>query len=316
MKSSGSTEAGRDSRLIGCFLEMMSAERGAAKNTLEAYARDLSDYATFLTSAGVALKAARAEHVRAYLAALDARGLTRATAARRLSAVRQFHRFLEGEGLGSANPTRIIDSPRPGRPLPKVMTIEAVDRLLDAAARLAAAGDGKARLKAARAHCLIELLYATGLRVSELIGLTVHAVMSDDRVLMVKGKGGRERIVPISPAASAAIGRYLGCLKPRSGSKMHWLFPSHGGAGHLTRQHVAVELKALARQAGIDPARLSPHVLRHAFASHLVERGADLRAVQQMLGHADISTTQIYTHVQAERLKSVVEAHHPLAKPG
>jgi integrase/recombinase XerD len=315
MKSSGQNDGqSRDRRLIGRFLEMMSAERGAAKNTLEAYRRDLGDYASFLESTGVAVKAPGPEHIRSYLAHLEMHGMARTTAARRLSAVRQFHRFLHSEGLSGENPATAIDSSRAGRPLPQLLSIRDVDRLRDTARLRLGKLKGHASFKAWRMHCLIELLYATGLRVSELTGLKIGAVLSDDRFLTVKGKGGRERLVPVSKRAREAVAAYLRVLSERDKGGGAWLFPSHGAAGHLTRQHFALELKALAREAGLDAEAVSPHVLRHAFASHLLAGGADLRAVQQMLGHADIATTQIYTHVQTERLKAVVEAHHPLAK--
>lgn len=315
MKNSGQNEGqSRDRRLIGRFLEMMSAERGAAKNTLEAYRRDLGDYASFLEDSGVAVKVPGPEHIRSYLAHLEARGMARTTAARRLSAVRQFHRFLHSEGFSAENPAMAIDSPRAGRPLPQLLSTKDVDRLRDTAKARLDQLKGQALFKAWRMHCLIELLYATGLRVSELVGLKIGAVLSDDRFLTVKGKGGRERLVPISKRARQAVAEYLKMLAKHDKDGGAWLFPSHGAAGHLTRQHFALELKALAREAGLDAGAISPHVLRHAFASHLLAGGADLRAVQQMLGHADIATTQIYTHVQTERLKAVVEAHHPLAK--
>lgn len=297
-------------RLIERFLEMMAAERGAARNTLAAYRRDLEAYAAEVSD----LKAAGPDDIRRHLAALEAQGLARSSAARKLSAIRQFHRFLHGDGLAGDNPATAIDSPRGARPLPKMISREDVEALAEAArARVAAAG-GKALLKALRLHCLIELLYATGLRVSELVGLTVQAASAERDFILVRGKGGRERLVPVSATARAALADYLAALRKSGLAGSRWLFPSSGAAGHLTRQHFALELKAMARAAGLDAAKLSPHVLRHGFASHLLEAGADLRAVQQMLGHADISTTQIYTHVQAERLREVVETHHPLAK--
>lgn len=240
--------------------------------------------------------------------------MARTTAARKLSAVRQFHKFLHGEGLAQGNPAAAIESPRAGRPLPKLLAVADVDRLLDAAHALAASAEGKMQLKALRLHCLLELLYATGLRVSELVGLTVGAATADGNFIAVTGKGGRQRLVPVSQTAGRALKDYMTALRAASDGEPKRLFPSRGAKGHLTRQHFALELKALARQAGFDANRLSPHVLRHAFASHLLEGGADLRAVQQMLGHADIATTQIYTHVQASRLKAAVAAHHPLAK--
>lgn len=294
-------------RLIDRFLEMMAAERGASANTLAAYRRDLEAYA----ESGLDLKRAGPDDIRAHLEALEAQGMARSSAARKLSAIRQFHRFLHGDGLSADNPATAIDSPRAARPLPKVISRGEAESLIAAARARTASARGKAIPKAWRMLCLVELLYATGLRVSELVGLTRQAATTERDFILVKGKGGRERLVPVSEAAREALEAYLAALgTPKKPSK--WLFPSSGAQGHLTRQHFALELKALAREAGLPD--LSPHVLRHGFASHLLEGGADLRAVQQMLGHADISTTQIYTHVQAERLQQVVETHHPLAK--
>jgi integrase/recombinase XerD len=315
MKSSGSNKpSNHDARLIERFLEMMSAERGAAANTLAAYGRDLQAYVCFLKSEGVHLAQAEPEHLRRYLAHLEAEDLKATSAARRLSSVRQFHKFLYGEGLAKGNPTSAVDGPKLRRSLPKVLSLAEVDRLLDTARERIGRLDGKARFRAWRLHCLIELLYATGLRVSELVGLKVRAVTSSGKFITVKGKGGRERVVPVSGRARRVVEGYLANLAEIGPQGSPWLFPSHGKSAHLTRQHFAIELKALAGEAGIGQARISPHVLRHAFASHLLAGGADLRAVQQMLGHADISTTQIYTHVQADRLKAAVESFHPLAK--
>jgi integrase/recombinase XerD len=314
MKDSDSNNKGRDGRLIDRFLEMMSAERGAARNTLAAYERDLSDYASLLMAQGAGLQTARPEHIRNYLASLASQGLKSSSAARKLSALRQFHNFLYGEGIVKENPATAVDAPRLRRPLPKVMTQDDVTRLLAATATRVGRLEGKARLKALRLHCLLELLYASGLRVSELVALKKQALAKGAQFIMVKGKGGRERLVPVSQKASAAVAAYIEALKQEGGNEGPWLFPSHGEEGHLTRQHFALELKSLAGEAGLAPERVSPHVLRHAFASHLLAGGADLRAVQQMLGHADIATTQIYTHVQTDRLKAAVETHHPLAK--
>lgn len=301
-------------RLVERFLEMMAAERGASANTLAAYRRDLEAYAGDLTSRGMDAKAAGPDDIRAHLATLEAQGMARSSAARKLSAIRQFHRFLHGDGIAGDNPATAIDSPRAARPLPKMISQAEVEQLLGAARTRAQAASGNALPRAWRLLCLIELLYATGLRVSELVGLPVQAATAEPDFILVKGKGGRERLVPVSAAARDALTAYLGFRKKSGGAGSKWLFPSSGADGHLTRQHFALELKALAREAGLKADKLSPHVLRHGFASHLLEGGADLRAVQQMLGHADISTTQIYTHVQAERLKQVVETHHPLAK--
>lgn len=298
-------------RLIERFLEMMAAERGASANTLAAYRRDLEAYAA---ERGRDLKSAGPEDIRAHLASLEAEGLARSSAARKLSAIRQFHRFLHGDGLSSDNPATAIDSPKPARPLPKLISEQEVVRLVEAARRRVMESEGKRQLKALRLACLVELLYATGLRVSELVGLTVRAATAEKDFILVKGKGGRERLVPVSATARTGVDAYLTALSKAGQGGSKWLFPTASAAGHLTRQHFAVELKTLAREAGLPPESLSPHVLRHGFASHLLAGGADLRAVQQMLGHADISTTQIYTHVQAERLREVVETHHPLAK--
>lgn len=309
MKKSDRNEApSRDSRLAERFLEMMAAERGASLNTVSAYRRDLEAYDAFLGSRGLGLKTSDTEHIRSWLAALEDHGMARTTAARKLSAIRQFHRFLHGDGIVADNPASVIESPRRSRPLPKLMDQDQVARLLDCAGARAAKARKGVRFRALRLHCLMELLYATGLRVSELVGLGASAAKGKDGFLLVRGKGGRERLVPLSGKAETALKHYAALLPPNG----KWLFPSHGGGGHLTRQHFALELKSLAREAGLDQRRVSPHVVRHAFASHLLEGGADLRAVQQMLGHADISTTQIYTHVLDERLKSMVRDLHPL----
>lgn len=304
----------RDSRLAERFLDMMAAERGAARNTLAAYARDLADYSEYLGRSGRSLKAAVADDIRGYLAHLEAQGLARSTAARKLSAIRQFHRFLLGDGLAADNPATAIDSPRQGRPLPKLISEEEVAKLVAAARDEVHRAPPKQRLKALRLQALVELLYAGGLRVSELVGLTLQAVKAERDFILVKGKGGRERLVPIAASARRAVDHYAKALQQEANGEARWLFPSSGASGHLTRQHFALELKRLAGLAGIGSDRISPHVLRHGFASHLLAGGADLRAVQQMLGHADISTTQIYTHVQPERLRKAVESHHPLAK--
>ncbi len=299
---------GQDGRSLDAFLDMLTAERGAARNTLDAYRRDLEHLAGFLTTRGRALPEATPDDLKAYLASLETEGFTARTAARRLSCLRQFYRHLFAEGQRADDPTARLASPRQGRPLPKVLSESEVKALIDAAAR--AKGPKGLRLQA-----LIELLYATGLRVSELVALPEAAVARDPAVLVVQGKGGRERLVPLSEPARQAIAAYRAVRStflPR-GRESRWLFPSRGAGGHLTRQQVGLLLKELAQAAGIDPKRLSPHVLRHAFASHLLEGGADLRVVQTMLGPADISTTQIYTHVAKSRLKTLVQTHHPLA---
>jgi integrase/recombinase XerD len=297
---------------LEAFLEMLVTERGAANLTLVAYRTDLLDLAGFLATRSVAIEDADAAALHAYLAAAATRRLAPRTLARRLSAMRQFFRFLVADGSRADDPTSGLDMPRLGRPLPKILCESEVITLIDAAA--AARKDGG---EGARLRCILELLYATGLRVSELVGLPLAAAQRDPRVLLVRGKGGKERIVPLSDPARRALTDYLAArgrffLPPGQASR--WLFPSRGAQGHLTRQRCGQLLKELALTAGLDPARLSPHVLRHAFASHLVDHGADLRSVQQMLGHADIATTQIYTHVQGERLRRLVETAHPLAR--
>ena len=304
-------------RLTGLFLDMLAAERGAGANTLEAYTRDLDDLADHLTETGTTIATATTADLRAYLGALARRGFKASSVARRLSAVRQLFRFLYAEGHRRDDPAAVIEGPKRGRTLPKVLSIAEVDRLLataHAGAADAARPDAE-RLRALRLACLLEVLYATGLRVSELIALPAAAARRDERMLVVRGKGGKERLVPLNEAAKRTMRDWLARLAAAterdSGSK--WLFPSFGESGHLTRQHVGRELKALAAAAAIAAERVSPHVLRHAFASHLLQNGADLRVVQTLLGHADISTTQIYTHVLDERLKSLVRDLHPLA---
>jgi integrase/recombinase XerD len=307
-------------RLIELFLDMLASERGGAANTLAAYARDLDDLAAFLKPRGRTVATAATPDLRAYLGDLAARGFRPASVARRLSAIRQFHRFLYAEGHRSDDPAAILEGPKRSRPLPKVLTIGDVDRLIAAARQAADATDVAAleRLRARRLHCLLELLYATGLRISELVALPASAARRDERMLIVRGKGGKERLVPLNEAAKAAMRLYASLLgEVRDLPPSKWLFPSFGEGGHLTRQHAARELKSLAGAAGLRPAQVSPHVLRHAFASHLLHNGADLRVVQTLLGHADISTTQIYTHVLDDRLKSLVRDLHPLGEaPG
>ncbi|SEQ30554.1 integrase/recombinase XerD [Devosia sp. YR412] len=298
--------------LVGAFLEMMSAERGAAKNTIDAYRRDLSDYAGFLAGRQMTLLAVDRFTVNAYLDRLRLDGLSASSAARRLSAIRQFHRFLCADNLRGDDPTRIIASPKSARALPKVLSIAEVDKLLVTAeqeANKAAAPEKQAA--ALRLYVLLELLYATGLRVSELVSLRRSAVMRDTSYLTVKGKGNKERVVPLNDRARDAIKTYVATLEPGV-----FLFPASGAEGYLSRQVFARDLKILAAKAGISSARVAPHVLRHAFASHLLAGGADLRVVQMLLGHADISTTQIYTHVLDEKLRTLVETHHPLAEGG
>jgi len=305
-----------DDQLIELFLDMLAAERGAAANTLLAYRRDLEDFSAYLSRTHNSIAAAAGEAVRAFLVTLSRRQFSPASVARRLSAIRQLYRFLYAEGHRSENPTGAIEGPRRGRPLPKVLSIGEVDRLLATARSQveAAAGLPQARLRAARLMCLLEVLYATGLRVSELVALPASAASGDARVLMVRGKGDKERLVPLNDAAKRTMAEYLTLRREAGREGAAWLFPSFGETGHITRQHFARDLKVLAGAAGLRPDRVSPHVLRHAFASHLLQNGADLRSVQMLLGHADISTTQIYTHVLAERLKSLVRDLHPLGE--
>ncbi len=309
-----SAAAGGVDRHVDSFLEMMSAERGAARNSLDAYRRDLVDYHGYLHGIGRTALTAASDDVRGYLAHLDDIGMARTTVARRLSAVRQFHGFLLGERIASDNPAALVEGPKAHRTLPTIVSSQQVDRLLAAVADRVAHSDGVRHFKALRLQCLLELLAVTGLRVSELVSLPLQAVPDTDPFLIVRGKGGRERIVPVAPRALLVLRTYMGVVRDQFEHPPKWLFPSHGKGGSLTRQHFAVELKALAREAGVDASLVSPHVLRHVFASALLAKGADLRAVQQMLGHADIATTQIYTHVQPERLQQAVERFHPLSK--
>jgi integrase/recombinase XerD len=305
-----------DDRVIELFLDMLLAERGAAMNTVAAYRRDLADFSAALRMAGGSIAGAQSDDIRAYLRTLaDTRALSAASVARRLSALRQLYRFLYAEGHRRDDPAAAIEGPKRNRPLPKVLTVADVDRMLATARAAIGAPALKVgeRLRRARLNCLLEVLYATGLRVSELVTLPVSAARRAADMLIVRGKGGKERLVPLNSMAKAAMADYL-ALRDQSGlAGARWLFPSFGDSGHLTRQHFARELKGLAAATGLRADRVSPHVLRHAFASHLLQNGADLRAVQTLLGHADISTTQIYTHVLEERLKSMVRDLHPLA---
>lgn len=309
------TARASDQNLIALFLDMLAAERGAGQNTLAAYGRDLADVSVFLTSKQRSVGNATTDDLRHYLGHLAKRGFAAASVARRLSALRQLYRFLYAEGKRGDDPAAIIEGPKRGRSIPKVLSIADVDRLL-AEARARTTNDALSlpeRLRAARLSCLLEVLYATGLRVSELVALPASAGARDARMLMVRGKGGKERMVPLNESAKAAMRDYRALLGEMGGeAKSKWLFPSFGESGHLTRQHFARDLKALAAAAGLTASQISPHVLRHAFASHLLHNGADLRVVQTLLGHADISTTQIYTHVLEERLKSLVRDLHPL----
>ena len=298
---------------IEAFLEMMSAERGAAENTLSSYRRDLEDASQEIDGG---LASAGASEIRSYLDDIAERGFAPTSQARKLSAIRQFFKFLYAEGLRGDDPTGTLDSPKKGRSLPKTMSEAETGRLIDRAALEAgdtSQNDGDS-LAALRLHALVEVLYATGLRVSELVGLPVTVALRDDRFFMVRGKGDKERMVPLSAKARTAMRAWLTARAtvPTFADSM-FLFPAASDTGHLSRQVFGRDLKGLAARAGITAAKISPHVLRHAFASHLLQNGADLRAVQQLLGHSDISTTQIYTHVLEERLVRLVNDHHPLA---
>ena len=311
-----------DARLIDLFLDMLAAEQGAGNNTLDAYRRDLIDLSAFLAASGQSFGGAETQSLRDYLADLDDRGFKSSSVARRLSAMRHLFRFLLNERIRSDDPAAILSGPKRGRGLPKVLSISDVDHLLVRAKALAeeAEASPQQRLRAMRLYCLLEVLYATGLRVSELVALPLSASRSDARMIVVRGKGNKERLVPLNESSRRAMADYLAAiaaLKPsknKNAAGAKWLFPSFGESGHLTRQHFARDLKELAAAAGLSPRLVSPHVLRHAFASHLLHNGADLRIVQTLLGHTDISTTQIYTHVVEERLKSLVRDLHPLAQ--
>jgi integrase/recombinase XerD len=342
-----------DAGLISLFLDMLAAEQGAGDNTLDAYRRDLEDFSEFLARDGRSFAGVETQALRDYLADLDARGFKSTSVARRLSAMRHLFRFLLNERIRSDDPAAILSGPKRGRGLPKVLSIADVDRLLVRAKTLADAPEASApqRLRALRMYCLLEVLYATGLRVSELVGLPLSASRRDARMIVVRGKGNKERLVPLNEPSRQAMADYLAAAEALKQEKNNsgkasknslasknlasknlasknlasknlapknlaskWLFPSFGESGHLTRQHFARDLKELAAAAGLAPRLVSPHVLRHAFASHLLHNGADLRIVQTLLGHTDISTTQIYTHVVEERLKSLVRDLHPLAE--
>jgi integrase/recombinase XerD len=309
-----------DARLTELFLDMLAAEQGAGANTLSAYRSDLADLSDFLARRRASFATADTQALRDYLADLDARSFKSSSVARRLSATRHLFRFLLNERMRGDDPAAILSGPKRGRALPKVLSVADVDRLLTQAKAQAEAPDQPPlqRLRALRLSCLLEVLYATGLRVSELVALPLSAARRDARMIVVRGKGNKERLVPLNETSKQAMADYLAAMEalPRERSKApasKWLFPSSGESGHLTRQHFARDLKELAAAAGIAPRLVSPHVLRHAFASHLLHNGADLRIVQTLLGHTDISTTQIYTHIVEERLKSLVRDLHPLA---
>ncbi len=300
------------------FLEMIAVERGAAANTLESYQRDLADFSEFLSGKNQTFTTVQPDVISAYLQDLAIRGFAESSQSRRLSCLRQFYKFLYGEGVVEADPTRRAKSPKKHTRLPGVLSKEEVERLIETAreATLRPRESRAASLRAARLYTLLEVLYAAGFRVSELISLPVSAATRSSRLLVIQGKGGKERLAPLSTQAQKAMSDYLALRKAeRHFAESPWLFASRGASGHYTRQAFARDLKALAITCKIDPQNVSPHVLRHAFASHLLENGADLRVVQQLLGHADISTTQIYTHVLDERLRQLVEEHHPLALP-
>ena len=317
MKAKRKTErnAGRRAE-IELFLDMIATERGASRNTLDAYRRDLDDYADFLAGKGSGIGRAGTDDVRAYLGALARRGMAANSSARKLSAIRQLHRFLYAEGKRKDDPAAVLEGPRRGRALPKVLSVEEVTQLFEAAYAAASSARGRPAeyARALRLVCLLEALYASGLRISELIALPATAARAEGGTIMVRGKGGKERLVPLGQTAQKAMRDYRKLLVETMEGETRWLFPSFGGSGHITRQHVARELKKVAGAAGIEPRKMSPHVLRHAFASHLLANGADLRVVQALLGHADVSTTQIYTHLLDDRLKSLVRDLHPLSE--
>ncbi len=317
-----SSKTATDTKLTNLFLDMLAAEQGAGDNTLDAYRRDLTDFSEFLGRKGQNFAGAGTDELRDYLADLDSRGFKSSSVARRLSAMRHLFRFLLNERIRSDDPAAILSGPKRGRGLPKVLSIADVDRMLTRAKELTEAENAspQQRLRAMRLYCLLEVLYATGLRVSELVALPLSASRRDARMIVVRGKGNKERLVPLNEASRQAMADYLAAMealgpeKKKNASPSKWLFPSFGESGHLTRQHFARDLKELAAASGLAPRLVSPHVLRHAFASHLLHNGADLRIVQTLLGHTDISTTQIYTHVVEERLKSLVRDLHPLAE--
>jgi integrase/recombinase XerD len=304
------------SRLVAQFLDALASERGASANTLAAYRRDLSDYEGHLSTQGTNALKVGAQHVQAYLASRGANGLSAASLARRLSAIRQFHKHLYAEGHRRDDPALPVEGPRRGRPLPKVLTADDVDRLIRTAREGLEASERplRERLAAARMTCLIELIYGSGLRVSEALGLPKSAARAKEPLVAVRGKGGKERLAPLSAPSRAAIAAYRALLSEAAPSMASspWLFPADSASGRLTRQRFARDLKVVAAAAGLSPAQVSPHVLRHAFASHLLQNGADLRVVQDLLGHADISTTQIYTHVLDERARAMVRDLHPM----
>ncbi|HWL30810.1 MAG TPA: site-specific tyrosine recombinase [Xanthobacteraceae bacterium] len=312
---------GSDVRLTQLFIDMLAAEQGAPETTRTAYRTDLEDLSAFLAGSKANFVTADTDVLRRYLADLDERGFKSTTIARKLSTMRHLFRFLLGERIRADDPAAILSGPKRGRSLPKVLSIADVDKLLAQAKSQTTTGTPAARRRALRLHCLLEVLYASGLRVTELVTLPRTAARRDARMIVVRGKGDKERLVPLNESARQAMADYLAALDEagkgadgKAPPPSKWLFPSSGESGHLTRQHFARDLKDLAAAAGLPARLVSPHVLRHAFASHLLHNGADLRIVQTLLGHADISTTQIYTHVVEERLKSLVRDLHPLAE--
>ena len=308
--------AAADQRWIQSFIEAQAAELNAAQNTQLAYARDLEDFRAFLISRETDLAKASRTEIEAYLMMLDANGLAKATRARRLSSIKQLYRFTYEEGLRADNPAQLVKGPGREKRLPKTLSVEEVDRLIAAAETL-----GRSSGDRLRNACLMQLLYATGMRVTELVSLPVSAARGNPQVMLVKGKGGKERMVPLSPPARATLIAWLDHRDAEEARKTEntglapsrFLFPSRGKAGHLTRMRFYLLIKDIAVAAGVSPEKVTPHTLRHAFATHLLAGGADLRSIQTLLGHADISTTEIYTHVLDERLKSLVLDHHPLA---
>lgn len=310
-----------DSQAIHLFLDLQSAEKGASPNTLDAYRRDIEDLSSFLHQKKRLLDQASADDLRIFVAELADRDLAATTVARKISAIRQFFRFLYADGFRNDDPATLLQAPRRNRSLPKILSVEEVDRLIEAA-RFNASLEGptpKRQIRAMRLYVLLEVLYATGLRVTELVSLPASAAHQDGQFISVIGKGDKERLVPLSDRAKQSMRDYRGMLlttstKQGSTDQAAWLFPSFGKSGHYTRQAFARELKSLADDVGLDKDIVSPHVLRHAFASHLLQNGANLRAVQKLLGHSDISTTQIYTHILDERLIELVEQHHPLSE--
>mgnify|MGYP003666446772 FL=1 len=301
---------------ISAFLEAQAAELGAATNTLLAYGRDLKDFDAYLAAKALDFNLAARNDVEAYLVWCDAQGLAQSTLARRLSAIKQLYRFAFEEGLRSDNPAIQITGPGKSKRLPKVLSEEEVDRLLEAAR-----SSGRNQQEKLRNTCLMELLYATGMRVSELVSLPVSATRGDPRLLLIMGKGGKERLVPLSAPSRAALSSWLAMRDEIDAASQaqkipasRFLFPSRGASGHLTRHRFYLMIKEFAVAGGVDPSKVTPHTLRHAFATHLLAHGADLRAIQTMLGHADVATTEIYTHVLEARLSELVLENHPLAK--